>query len=424
MGMNFIAASRSSKWTVLVVSGLALFTDMVIYGVIMPIIDELVEKFKMKDSKWASSALVVVYALGLLLFTLLFGSLSDRYQNRRIPMLVGQAGLAASTLLFAFASSFPLLLLARFLQGVAGAATWVVGMAMLTDVFNGPRLGFYMSLVYSCHTLGFFLGPLVGGFLHANFSIETPFYVCTALAMIDFAGRLWIIEPKVKDSSDTKAAPKGKSIIELLKCPEIVLLTTVIILKAGSYSSLESKLESHLKTFGYNSQDTSLVFLAFILPSIFLGYVVGWLSGRVARFKLIAIGLLTHPFVLPLACSPISVKLVIVGGILFGASMSFMGTPVMPDLANIVESLGGASYARVYAILNAAYSIGMILGPVVTTTIAKKSSFMWGMIGFNSMMLVYVPFFYYFMGKLLVKRKLRLQELAIHSESNEKKNEF
>ncbi len=409
--MNFVTRSRSSETAVLIVSGLALFTDMVIYGVIMPIIEQIIKKTGQKSSSWASSALVVIYALGLLLFTPIFGSLSDRYQNRRVPMLVGQAGLAVSTLLFAFATTFPLLLLARFLQGVAGAATWVVGMAMLTDVFKGPQLGFYMSLVYSCHTLGFFLGPLIGGFLHENFSIEAPFYVCTTLAVIDFLGRLWIKEPEVQKDSD-KHAVKGKSIIELLKCPEIILLMAVIILKAGSYSSLESKLEKHLEVnFNYNSQDTSIVFLAFILPSIFVGYIVGWLSGRVNRFKLVTIGLIMHPFAIPFACSAYSVPLIVIGGILFGSSMSFMGNPITPDLASIVESLGGASYARVYAILNAFYSVGMIVGPIATTAISQKTSFMWGMLGFNSLMLLYVPFFYYSMKRLLVERNRRLDLL-------------
>jgi DHA1 family solute carrier family 18 vesicular amine transporter 1/2 len=422
--MNFITKSRSAKWAVLLISGLALFTDMVIYGVIMPIIEELIAKCGVEKSNWANSALVVTYAVGLLIFTPLFGSLSDRYRNRRIPMLIGQAGLAASTVLFALAKSFPLLLLARFLQGVAGAATWVVGMAMLTDVFNGPHLGFYMSIVYSCHTLGFFLGPLIGGFLHSKFSLEAPFYVCTALALVDLVGRLWIKEPKIKDLDKKAAAFKGKGIIELLKCPEILLITAVITFKAGSFSSLESKLEDHLATFGYDSQGTSLVFLAFILPSIFVGYVVGWLGGKMDRFKLITIGMIAHPLAMPLACSASSVNLVIIGGILFGCSASFMGTPVTPELANIVESLGGASYARVYAILNAAYSVGMIIGPIATTAIAEKTNFMWGMLGFNSMMLIYAPFFFYFMSKLVVERKARLEELkdlAVVDQNIEKK---
>ena len=172
-----------------------------------------------------------------------------------------------------FAQNFYLCLFARFLQGIAGAATWVVGLAMLADVFNGPNLGFYMGIVFGCHNLGFLLGPLIGGFLHDNFGIKSPFYVCTALAMIDFLGRIWIKEPKSntkeKSLSDSDSKQNGLSMIQLIQKPEVILLNIVIALKAASLSSVESMLEVHLgEHFGYNSSQTSLVFLAFILPNI------------------------------------------------------------------------------------------------------------------------------------------------------------
>lgn len=409
---------RSSKWAVLAVSGLALFTDMVMYGVIMPIIKELLEGYTQdkSESSWMASSLVVVYAIGLLIFTPIFGSLSDKYQNRRVPMLVGQAGLAVSTLIFAFANSFTLLLIARFLQGVAAAATWVVGMAMMTDVFSGPNLGFYMSIVYSCHTVGFFLGPLIGGFLHDYISIRAPFYVCTVLVFIDFLGRLWIVEPKkqVDDKEALKPKQEGLSIWQLLKSPEVVLVNAAIMLKAGSYSSLETLLEKHLhQFFQYEPRHTSLVFLAFILPTIVMSYVVGWLSGRVSRYRIMTIGMIAHVFLMPLVCSEKSVKLIVFGGILYGVSCSLISTPGMPELANIVDSFGGASYARVYAILNMCYSLGMIFGPSIVSVLRDKFSFMIGMIGLNSAMLIFAPIFYLSMRGLVIKRRERLQALNI-----------
>jgi hypothetical protein len=66
----------------------------------------------------------------------------------------------------------------------------------------------------------------------------------------------------------------------------------------------------------------------------------------------------------------------------------------------------------------------MIIGPIATTAIAEKTNFMWGMLGFNSMMLIYAPFFFYFMSKLVVERKARLEELkdlAVVDQNIEKK---
>lgn len=63
-------------------------------------------------------------AFGLLVATPVFAILSDRYQNRRYPMMGGMLGLVISTLAFAIADTYPLLVLARVAQGVAGGASW------------------------------------------------------------------------------------------------------------------------------------------------------------------------------------------------------------------------------------------------------------------------------------------------------------
>lgn len=409
---------RESKMMVLVVSSLAVFTDMVIYGVIMPIIKEITEQYGgfTQDNMYIAQALLpAVYAAGLLIFTPIFGSLSDRYKTRKIPMLLGQLLLAASTLMFIFVRSFYFCLFARFLQGIAGAATWVVGLAMLVDVFNGPDLGFYMGIVFGCHNLGFFLGPLIGGFLHDRFGIKTPFYVCTALALIDFMGRLWIKESKnyAKEVNllDGPALRKdlGLSMIELAKKSEVIFMSIVIALKAASFSSLESILEVHLhKHFNYSPSDTSLVFLSFIIPNIFAVIIVGWISGRITRYLVITLGLVIHPIAAPLITSESNINHIIIGGVIFGVSLSIAGSPVSPELAEIVKSYGGASYARIYGILNISYSFGILAGPPIVGYITEKTNFFYAMLSLTSLTLIYSPFFYLKMKKLYRKRLIRL----------------
>lgn len=409
---------------VLVVSSLAVFTDMVIYGVIMPIIKEIIEKYPgytQDDITFAQGLLPAVYAAGLLIFTPIFGSISDRYRTRKIPMLLGQILLAASTLMFAFAKNFPVCLFARFLQGVAGAATWVVGMAMLVDVFSGPDLGFYMGIVFSCHNLGFFLGPLIGGFLHDNFGMESPFYICTALAMLDFLGRLWIKEKKTvavsgQNSSDHDGikAKEGLSMLQLASKPEVILMNIVIALKAASFASMESMLEVHLhKYFHYTPSQTSLVFLAFILPNILAVTFIGWLSGRIRRYAIITVGLIIHPFSSLLITSTTSVTAIIIGGVIFGVSSSIAGSPVSPELAEIVKSYGGASYARIYGILNISYSLGILVGPTIVGYVTEKTNFLVAMIGLTSLTLIYSPIFYFKMKPLYAKRQQRINELEM-----------
>lgn len=405
---------RNVKIGVLIVSSLAVFTDMVIYGVIMPIMKEIIEKFPgytEEDVVKAQGALPAVYAAGLLIFTPIFGSLSDLYKTRKTPMLLGQILLILSTLMFAFAKNYFTCLLARFLQGIAAAATWVVGMAMLVDVFDGPDLGFYMGIVFGCHNLGFFLGPLIGGFLHDTFGIRSPFYVCTALALIDLVGRLWLEEPNKFDSAKVKKglSSDGLTMIQLIRKPEVFLLSIVIILKAASFSSVESMLEVHLhQNFNYTPSQTSLVFLSFILPSIIAVTFVGWLSGRVKRYLIITVGLVLHPFAAPLITSSESISIIIIGGIVFGVTASITDSPVSPDFAEIVKSFGGASYARIYGLLNISYSIGILIGPSVVGIVTDKTSFRTAMLGLTSSTLIYSPIFLLLMQHLYRRRIIRL----------------
>lgn len=82
--------------------------------------------------------------------------MSDRFKNRKIPMIVGMAGLAISTLSFAYGNTLVELLVARMCQGVSGGVSWTIGLSMIADSFPQEVLGSVMSKVLSANTLGFF----------------------------------------------------------------------------------------------------------------------------------------------------------------------------------------------------------------------------------------------------------------------------
>ena len=125
---------------------------------------------------------------------------------------------------------------------------------------------------------------------------------------------------------------------------------------------------------------------------------------------IITVGLALHPFAAPLITSTADVRLIIFGGMLFGVTLSIAGSPVSPELANIVESYGGSSYARIYGILNICYSFGMIFGPMIVCYVSEKSNFLIGMLSITSLALIYSPIFYYQMKRLLPLRRKRLME--------------
>ena len=104
---------------------------------------------------------VTVYLLGFGLTQMIWGPLSDRY-GRRPVLVAGLTLYALFALLAAVATSFPLLLGARLLQGGAAASTRVLVTSIVRDRFEGATMARVMSLTFVVFMLMPVLAPSFG----------------------------------------------------------------------------------------------------------------------------------------------------------------------------------------------------------------------------------------------------------------------
>src|SRR5689334_8035525 len=182
----------------LVVVTLAVFVDMLLYGLAVPIVPGYAAT--LGASEPAIGVMFGSYALALLIVSPGVGTLSDRV-GRRGPIVGGLVWPAVATGLFAFATSYPMLLAARTLQGVAAAATWTAGLALLADLYPPQARGWAMGVALSGMTAGLLLGPPVGGLLYERGSFQLPCLVVAALALLDaLAGWLLLADPPPRAS--------------------------------------------------------------------------------------------------------------------------------------------------------------------------------------------------------------------------------
>ncbi|KAI8927974.1 major facilitator superfamily domain-containing protein [Entophlyctis helioformis] len=189
--MAALQAFRRSSYAVVLVVALALFTDMAVYGVVIPTLPRIIVDRLGLDEE-CLGVLISAHAAGLILIAPTIGILSDRLGNRKMPMVLGLIGLLLTTLLFAYGTSFTHLLLARMGQGISGGVSWTLGFCMLADVFPHDKLGTIMGSVLMANTVGSVVGPPLGGVLLEFLGETAPFLFCAGLVLLDLAGRLLI----------------------------------------------------------------------------------------------------------------------------------------------------------------------------------------------------------------------------------------
>jgi DHA1 family bicyclomycin/chloramphenicol resistance-like MFS transporter len=104
---------------------------------------------------------IVAYTFGFGFGQLLWGPLADRF-GRKPVLATGIVLYTLFALLCAVAPSFELLVAGRMLQGASAAATRVLVVAMVRDLFQGEAMARVMSLVFMVFMLVPVLAPSVG----------------------------------------------------------------------------------------------------------------------------------------------------------------------------------------------------------------------------------------------------------------------
>jgi EmrB/QacA subfamily drug resistance transporter len=134
---------------------------------------------------------VDAYLLTLGSLLLVGGSLGDLFGARLVFML-GIAAFGITSVLCAAAPDGTTLILARGLQGIAGAVLTPAGLAVITATFTGEERGAAIGSWTAWTGVAFVIGPLVGGWLVTNtswrwiFLINVPF-VAVTFALVAYA---------------------------------------------------------------------------------------------------------------------------------------------------------------------------------------------------------------------------------------------
>jgi len=157
--------------------------DMVAFGIIAPVLPDLIRQFEGGDFARASSItgyFGFAWATMQFIFSPILGAWSDRF-GRRPVILISCFGLSIDYVFMAVAPSLPWLLVGRIISGIT-TSNISTAFAYVTDVTKPEERAKPFGLISAVFGLGFVIGPAVGGWL-GNMNLRFPFWAAAALSL-------------------------------------------------------------------------------------------------------------------------------------------------------------------------------------------------------------------------------------------------
>jgi multidrug resistance protein len=342
----------------LIVVPAAFFTDSILYYILVPLLPYYQRTYQLSQTDLG--VLFGSYAASLLLGTIPIGKLGD-IVGRRKMMLWGLVGLWGTTILFAYANSFSLLIIARVLQGLSAAATWTSGMALVADHWPAEHRGKAMSTCFAFANLGVLMGPPFAGYVSEHFGARAPFLVAAGLALADAVLRVWLLQDKEKE--DVEIIPLRR----LLKNREIFLLAGVMAMGSALWAMLESILPIDFDSRGWSQSLIGLCFAFAALAHTLTSPLAGAMADKFSRKKMMVVGLLLTTFLAPAPAFMQAAMPTFATMVGIGLVATLMSSPVSPAVASAVDRMGagGGGYSSAFGMLNMSYAVGMMAGPLL-----------------------------------------------------------
>ncbi|KAI0878233.1 major facilitator superfamily domain-containing protein [Hypoxylon argillaceum] len=388
---------RSSTLFVIATVAIGLFTDLFLYGLVVPVLPFMLRsRLSVPDDQIQSyvSNLLAAYAGASVVSSLPAGWIADRTNSRQAPFLSGLAALLAATIMLALGRSIAVLVVARILQGVSAAFVWTIGLAMVLDTVGPQNLGKVIGSIFSFISIGELMAPVIGGALYEKTGYIGVFTLGASILALDFLMRLLVVEKKAaakytelaqddqrspqdsgprvdqdadgagRESSEEDALlPKKEDeaykiretpnklmrslpILICFRSPRLLVGLFLAFVQAALLAVYDATIPTEAQSlFHFSSLKAGLIFIALDVPYLLLGPLAGWAVDRYGTKPVAVIGfgwmvpaltLLRLPAEEPL---PASRNIVLYCALLAlnGVGLAIIGSPSVVEASDVVQ---------------------------------------------------------------------------------------
>ena len=262
-----------------IVLGLLTIFGPISMDLYLPVLPALTAELQSTPS--VAQLTITACLLGLAIGQVVAGPLSDRF-GRRTPLLIGVIAYTVTSVLCALSPTVETLILARFIQGLAGAVGIVIAQAAGRDVYSGGKLIRYYGRLTVLGGLAAIIGPVIGGQLATFTDWRGVFLFLAAVGVAILVASLLVFrETLPKDHRITGGLSHTLNDFRRLLANR--MFVGAVLITGFTYSAIFAYLSGATYIlqgmYGLSPQEYSL---AFGLNS--LGFVIfGFISGRLAE---------------------------------------------------------------------------------------------------------------------------------------------
>lgn len=354
-------------WKIVLTLFLASFFIFAALYTVHPLMPVFIEEFDISVS--TSSLSLSVAVVGLIIGLMVFGFISDRI-GRTVFINLSLFVSIIPFLIIPLFDSFSMLLILRFIQGIALAGLPAAALPYIGEEIDRKGLGLATALYIGSNAMGGMFGRFVTGYIVEQFSWQTTFYLWAGIGIIILFIVLLLL-PKSRFFSPIHKPVKQDigAYFEHLKNPTLVLLFVLGVILQLSFTGMWTYLPFHMQGEPFY---LPLKMISFFYLAYGLGIVGSSVAGMlVARFKLnvvrsIGIMIMSAGILLTLVGS---ITFVVIG-LCIACLGFFTAHSLTATSVNVIATHHKGSASSLYL---AAYYVGVSMGSTILAPVWVKT---------------------------------------------------
>lgn len=360
------------EWALLLILAGIQFTHILDFMIMMPLGPQLTAAFSISDAKFGLLVSAYTFAAGA--SGLLASLYIDRFERRRL-LLILYVLFAAATLACGLAPTYETLMSARIAAGLFGGILSAMIQTIVADVVPFARRGKAMGVIMTSFSVSTVMGVPLGLYVAANSDWHTPFFGIAGISFV-LAVAGWYVIPTLQGHLHARGETGPlQGIAQVLRDSNHLraFLFSFCMIFAGfsiiPYITIYMQINA-----GLTPSDIPVIYLAGGAATLFSAQIIGKLSDRIGKLKILQIiaGTAILPMALITVTAGLSMTLILVITTFF---FVFVSGRMIPGMA-LVSAAGNPKNRGTFMTLNssmqsAAMGLAALVGGMVISRNAE-----------------------------------------------------